>query len=222
MQLPMGRRIARPAADHQQHHVFSREWDKRCQGLVAALPREGQNVRMTAQGIGLSHEEPRSHGPVADRLGNVPSGMPCREQEQRGSHDLGAAAGRQTLERLTNRWADHLQESKFDGDIWQHPRHQCRDLPRLLGPHRVGRPMPHDHHAPRSAAPPAAGIRSRFPRPISSSKPAKKLAERAFHEATYGTGGEEGHDEGPFGRQPPAGMSADSQWSSSIADQSNL
>ena len=213
MQLPMGRRIARPAADHQQHGIFRWHRGERCQRLVAALLRECEHVGMKAQGLGLPHDEPRPRGAVANRLGYIPSGMPCGEKEEWCRHDLSAPPGCQTLERLANRRTDHLQEPQLHGDIREHRRHQGRDPPRLLGPHRVGRSMPHDHHSPRSPAPPAAGVRSpfarAFPKPISGGRSMKEPAKRAFHEATGGTGGEEWHGERPFGRRPIAGRSAE-------------
>lgn len=207
VQLPMGRRIARPAADHQQHRVFRTYLSKWCQRLAPPRERERQDVGMTAQGFGLPHDEPRPRGPFAKRFGNIPSGMTGREQQQRRRHDLLAAPRSQSLERLADRGADDLEESHLDGDIREHPSDECSNLPRLLGTHRVGRSVPHDHDAPRSPALPAAGIRAPMPQlvpqPISGGLPRKQPLKRAFYEATGSTGGEEWQRGGLSESNPP-------------------
>jgi hypothetical protein len=188
----MGRRIARTAPDHQQNRVFRGHGGERRQGLVAPLLRDRQDVGMTSQGIGLPHDEPSPCSPLADGLRNIPSGVPRREQEERGGYDLRTAPLSQTLERIANRGADHLEKTEFDGHIWQHLCRQCCNLPRLLRAYRVGRSVPHDHHAPRSPPPPRTRMGSlvargsRFiPR---TREPAKEPVKRAFHQAIDGTG----------------------------------
>ena len=227
----MGCRIARTATDHQQDRVFRRHGGERRQGLVASLQRDRQDVGMTSQGIALPHNEPSPCSPLADRLRNILSGVPCREQQKRGGHDLRTAPLSQALERLANRGANHLQKAQFHGHIWQHLRHQCRNLPSLLRPHRVGRSMSHDRHAPRSSTPPRTGMESLVAsgcRPTDPARPnhltrepAKEPAKRAFHQATNDTGGQEW--QGVGFQKAADGWECRSGWrSSSILDQSNL
>ena len=231
VQLPMGCRIARTATDHQQDRVFRRHGGERRQGLVASLQRDRQDVGMTSQGIALPHNKPSPCSTLADRLRNILSGVPCREQQERGGHDLRTAPLSQALERLANRGADHLQKAQFHGHIWQHLRHQCRNLPSLLCPHRVGRSMPHDRHAPRSSTPPRTGMGSlvaRGCRPADPARPnhltrepAKEPAKRAFHQATNDTGGQEWQGVG-FRKAADGWECRSGERPSSILDQSNL
>ena len=115
---------------------------------------------MTAQSVGLPNGKPRLGGPIANGFGNIPAGMPCREQQQGSRHGLRASLRRQPLERLADRGAYDFKKAQLDGHSGQHPGHQVRDLPRLLGPHRIGRAMPDDDNAPGSAARPTIDLQS--------------------------------------------------------------